>query len=145
MLGDEDLNDHYDLRKDPTLGVMTVNLHPVLRSDCEALAGKSTINRLEHSPNRHAEKYHSIDCDGPQVDALLVELFLEAHERGRARSCSISTIPTSRCTALRKAGSSMVIMTRTATCRSTCSAAGICCWPGSGVRMLPAAMARSKR
>src|SRR6202451_1399783 len=49
----------------------------------------------------------------------------------RARSCSISTIPTFRCTALRKAGSSMVIMTHTATCRSTCSAAGICCWPGS--------------
>ena len=28
-----------------------------------------------------------------------------------------------------------VITTRTATCRSTCFA-GICCWPGSGVRML---------
>ena len=26
-------------------------------------------------------RYHRIDCDGPQVDALLVELFLEAHER----------------------------------------------------------------
>ena len=32
-----------------------------------------------------------------------------------------------------------------ATCRSTCSAAGTCCWPASGVRTLPAAMARSKR
>ena len=32
-------------------------------------------------PRRHASKYHKIDCDGAQVDALLVDLFLEAHER----------------------------------------------------------------
>ena len=81
VLGYEDLNDHDELRKDPTFGVLAGKLHPVLRSDCEALAGKSTLNRLEHTPKRHAAKYHKIDCDGPQVDALLVELFLEAHER----------------------------------------------------------------
>ena len=90
VLGYEDLNDHDELRKDPTFGVLTGKLHPVLRSDCEALAGKSTLNRLEHTPKRHAAKYHRIDCDGPQVDALLVESFLEAHERAprgdRARS-----------------------------------------------------------
>jgi hypothetical protein len=43
--------------------------------------GKSTLNRLEHTPKRHGSKYHKIDCDGAQVDALFVELFLEAHER----------------------------------------------------------------
>src|ERR1700735_2104018 len=43
VLGYEDLNDHDELRKDPTLGVLTGKLHPVLRSDCEALAGKSTL------------------------------------------------------------------------------------------------------
>jgi len=53
----------------------------VLRSDCEALAGKSTLNRLEHTPKRHGTKYHKIDCDGAKVDALLVDLFVEAHER----------------------------------------------------------------
>jgi len=53
----------------------------VLRSDCEALAGKSTLNRVEHTPKRHGAKYHKIDCDGAQVDALMVDLFLEAHER----------------------------------------------------------------
>jgi hypothetical protein len=26
-------------------------------------------------------KYHKIDCDGAKVDALLVDMFLEAHER----------------------------------------------------------------
>ena len=81
VLGYEDLNDHDELRKDPTFAVLAGKLHPVLRSDCEALAGKSTLNRLEHTPKRHGSKYHKIDCDGAQVDALLVELFLEAHER----------------------------------------------------------------
>jgi len=80
-LGYEDLNDHDELRKDPTFGVLAGKLHPMLRSDCEALAGKSTLNRLEHTPRRHASKYHKIDCDGARVDALRVELFLEAHER----------------------------------------------------------------
>jgi hypothetical protein len=80
-LGYEDLNDHDELRKDPAFMVLAGKLRPVLRSDCEALAGKSTLNRLEHTPRRHGAKYHKIDCDGARVDALLVDLFLEAHER----------------------------------------------------------------
>ena len=55
-------------------------LAPVLRRDCAALAGKSTLNRLERGSRRPVSKYHKIDCDGARVDALLVELFLEAHE-----------------------------------------------------------------
>ncbi len=80
VLGYEDLNDHDELRKDPIFAVLAGKLHPVLRSDCEALAGKSTLNRLEHTAKRHGAKYHKIDCDGARVDALLVDLFLEAHE-----------------------------------------------------------------
>jgi hypothetical protein len=80
-LGYEDLNDHDELRKDPTFAVLAGKLTAKLRSDCEPLAGKSTLNRLEHTPRRHASKYHKIDCDGAQVDALLVDLFLEAHQR----------------------------------------------------------------
>jgi len=80
-LGYEDLNDHDELRKDPTFAVLAGKLAPVLRTDCEALAGKSTLNRLEHTPRRHGAKYHKIDCDGVRVDALLVDLFLEAHDR----------------------------------------------------------------
>ena len=45
------------------------------------MAGKSTLNRLEHTPKHDAAKYHKIDCDEAQVDALLVDVFLEAHER----------------------------------------------------------------
>jgi hypothetical protein len=75
-LGYEDLNDHDELRKDPALAVLAGKLEPVRRSDCEALAGKSTLNRLEHE-----SAYHKIDCDGAKVDALLVDIFLEAHKR----------------------------------------------------------------
>ena len=81
VLGYEDLNDHDELRKDPTLAVLAGKLKPVVRMDCEALAGKSTLNRLEHTPKRHGTKYHKIDCDGARVDALLVDIFLEAHAR----------------------------------------------------------------
>ena len=42
VLGYEDLNDHDELRKDRTFAVLAGKLNPVLRSDCEALAGKST-------------------------------------------------------------------------------------------------------
>src|ERR1700726_1617624 len=58
-LGYEDLNDHDELRKDPTLAVLAGKLSPVLRSDCEALAGKSTLNRIEHTPKRHASHRRS--------------------------------------------------------------------------------------
>lgn len=79
-LGYEDLNDHDELRKDPVFAVLAGKLK-AQRSDCAALAGKSTLNRLEHTPKRHAAKYHRIDCDGAKVDTLLVDLFLEAHDR----------------------------------------------------------------
>src|SRR5207248_9023548 len=47
-LGYEDLNDHDDLRHDPTLAVLVGKL-TARRSDCAPLAGKSTLNRLELS------------------------------------------------------------------------------------------------
>jgi Transposase DDE domain group 1 len=80
-LGYEDLNDHDELRKDPTFAVLCDKLAPKLRTDCEALAGKSTLNRLEHRPARNGAKYHKIDVDAAKVDELLVALFLQAHER----------------------------------------------------------------
>jgi hypothetical protein len=47
--GYEDLNDHDELRKAPTFIVLARDLEPALRSDCEPLAGKNTLNRLEHT------------------------------------------------------------------------------------------------
>jgi hypothetical protein len=80
-LGYEDLNDHDELRKDPVFAVLAGKLTPILRKNCEPVAGKSTLNRLEHTPKRNGAKYHRIDCNGDDVDALLVDVFLEQHKR----------------------------------------------------------------
>src|SRR5271166_5700472 len=48
-LGYEDLNDHDELRHDPVLGLLSGKLE-ARRRDCSVLAGKSTLNRLEHAP-----------------------------------------------------------------------------------------------
>src|SRR3974377_890996 len=56
-LGYEEREDHHERRKDPTFAVLAGKLSPVLRTDCEPLAGKSTLNRLEHTPRRPAYKY----------------------------------------------------------------------------------------
>jgi hypothetical protein len=83
-LGYEDLNDHDELRKDPALAVLAGKLK-AHRDDCEALAGKSTLGRLERLAKRRAGKYNKIDFHRDRADALLVDIFLEAHERPPGR------------------------------------------------------------
>ena len=77
-LGYEDLNDHEELRKDPLLAVLVEKEDP----DKEALAGKSTLNRLELSGEkiRQKERYKKIVLDHGAVDRLLVDVFLQAHQ-----------------------------------------------------------------
>jgi Transposase DDE domain group 1 len=76
-LGYEDLNDHEELRKDPLLAVLVEKGNP----SQEALAGKSTLNRLEltRETASRRERYKKIVLDHGAVDRLLVEVFLEAH------------------------------------------------------------------
>jgi hypothetical protein len=83
-LGYEDLNDHDELRHDPTFAVLAGKL-AAKRADCAPLAGKSTLNRLEHKPKREAGKYHKIDYDAARLETLFVDLFLEAHGARRRR------------------------------------------------------------
>jgi Transposase DDE domain group 1 len=75
-LGYEDLNDHEELRRDPLLALLAGK-----RALEEPLAGKSTLNRLELTPigAAHGERYHKITYSAEAIDALLVEIFLEAH------------------------------------------------------------------
>ena len=77
-LGYEDLIDHDHLRHDPVLATLAGKL-TARRQDCAPLAGKSTLNRLEHAPSEPA-RYHKIGHDGAAIERLLVELFLEAHK-----------------------------------------------------------------
>jgi len=76
-LGYEDLNDHEELRNDPLLAVLVEKANP----SQEALAGKSTLNRLEltRETASRRERYKKIVLDHGAVDRLLVQVFLEAH------------------------------------------------------------------
>jgi hypothetical protein len=78
-LGYEDLNDHDALRHDPMMAVLAGKLE-AHRKECAPVAGKSTLNRLELSclePSR----YHKISHNPVAIRRLMVDLFLEAHDR----------------------------------------------------------------
>jgi hypothetical protein len=77
-LGYEDLVDHDQLRHDPTLAVLAGKL-AARRKDCAPLAGKSTLNRLELG-GPELTRYHRIAWDAAKIEAVFVDLFLEAHE-----------------------------------------------------------------
>jgi len=78
-LGYEDLNDHDDIRRDPVLAVLAGKLQ-AQRPDCEPLAGKSTLNRLELS-RTEPTRYHKISHDPAMIERLFVELFLDAEKK----------------------------------------------------------------
>jgi hypothetical protein len=77
-LGYEDLIDHDQLRHDPVLAVLAGKLE-ARRPGCAPLAGKSTLNRLEHASAAEPGRYHRIGHDATAIEALFVDLFLDAH------------------------------------------------------------------
>jgi hypothetical protein len=72
-MGYEDLNDHEQLRHDPLLGVMAGKAEAG-----SALAGKSTLNRLELS-TMTPDRYKKITCNTDAVDQLMVDVYLESY------------------------------------------------------------------
>jgi hypothetical protein len=96
-LGYEDLNDHDELRRDPMLAValskddVKGERRRRAQDRGKALAGKSTLNRLEltapdydGSPRQKGSdkpETKKIGVDPESIDTLLVDLFLEAHQR----------------------------------------------------------------
>jgi hypothetical protein len=88
-LGYEDLNDHDALRHDPLLAVMVGKADPTghsrrRREDRgKALAGKSTLNRLELTPvgADAGSRYKKIVARHRQIEGFLVETFLALHPR----------------------------------------------------------------
>jgi hypothetical protein len=79
-LGYEDLNDHESLRHDPVFDALLGKLEAKRRSDCAALAGKSTLNRLELHESAGSSRYHKIRPDQEAIERLWVDLFLDAHQ-----------------------------------------------------------------
>jgi len=88
-LGYEDLNDHDQLRADPLLAVMVGKKDPQGTDRREAadrgkaLAGKSTLNRLEltRADANAEERYKKIVMQPGKIDELMVDHFLDAHEK----------------------------------------------------------------
>ncbi len=88
-LGYEDLNDHDNLRRDPLLATLVGKDDPtgegrLRRRDLgKALAGKSTLNRLELTPPEAGpeDRYKRIVVDPEAVERLFVNVFLQAHEQ----------------------------------------------------------------
>jgi hypothetical protein len=86
-LGYEDLNDHDTLRHDPLLALLCDHPEPSGSSRLnpqdkgKALAGKSTLNRMELSPSdgEKCDRYKKIISDPDSMDTLLVNLFIESY------------------------------------------------------------------
>lgn len=91
-LGYEDLNDHDQLRQDPLLAVLAEKKDPTgesrvrERDQGKALAGKSTLNRLELTKAEvsEEERYKKIVIDEAGGDRLMVEVFLESYAEAPA-------------------------------------------------------------
>ena len=85
-LGYEDLNDHDQLRRDPLLAVLVGKVDPTGQDRSRerdlgcALAGKSTLNRLEQTPRGGEDRYRRMSYDSCRLDRLLVDLFLESYD-----------------------------------------------------------------
>jgi len=88
-LGYEDLNDHDLLRRDPLLAAAVGKIDPEgqeRRREADrgaALAGKSTLNRLELGSDDPAKngRYKKIALDEKKVDDFFIDVFLQAHEK----------------------------------------------------------------
>jgi hypothetical protein len=86
-LGYEDLNDHDQLRADPLMALLAGKAEPKgtdrrrAQDRGNAGAGKSTLNRLELTPQEAdaTARYKKIVHQPEALDRLLVDLFLESH------------------------------------------------------------------
>ena len=88
-LGYEDLNDHDELRHDPLLAVLVGKQDPQgknrfrRRDKGKALAGKSTLNRLElaaPSTVPAPESYRKIVINPKRAEKFFTDVFLQAHD-----------------------------------------------------------------
>jgi len=85
-LGYEDLNDHEQLRHDPLMAVLAGKKEPDPEEGL-ALAGKSTLNRLELTPVSADKKsrYKKIVARHSDIEDFFVDAFLQVHSTPRKR------------------------------------------------------------
>src|SRR5664279_629084 len=142
-LGYEDLNDHDDLRRDPMLAValgkddVKGEQRRRAQDRGKALAGKSTLNRLELTAPDYGGSPRQKDSDKPEtkkivvdpesIDALLVDLFMEAHEQAPDRIILDLDATDDILYGQQEGAFITAIITITAICRCTYFAGSICC------------------
>lgn len=85
-LGYEDLNDHEQLRHDPLMAVLAGKIDPAPAKGF-ALAGKSTLNRLELSPAAANEnsRYKKIVARHRKIEDFFVDAFLQLNSKAPQR------------------------------------------------------------
>src|SRR6516164_5713659 len=130
-LGYEDLIDHDELRHDPVMAVLGGKLE-ARRTNCAPLAGKSTLNRLELS-REEPTRYHKISYDAAAIEALFVDLFLDAHAAPPPQITLDLDATDDPLHGHQEGRFFTAITTATAICRSMCCAAAIC-WPPNCAR-----------
>ena len=87
-LGYEDINDHDALRHDPACKLLADcggEPTPATGKGPPALAGKSTLNRIEHAWDTGDRRNHQIFANLNKLSNLFVTLFLDAHQTPPAR------------------------------------------------------------
>ena len=88
-LGYEDVNDHDDLRRDPLMAVLVgkkdaTGMNRVRQRDKgKALAGKSTLNRLELTPPGASagSRYKKIVAECSTIERFFVDAFLDSFDK----------------------------------------------------------------
>ena len=85
-LGYEDLNDHEQLRHDPLMAVLAGKTDP-LPQEGFAVAGKSTLNRLELTPvgANKKSRYKKIVVRHRNIEDFFVNVFLQVHRKSTKR------------------------------------------------------------
>lgn len=83
ILGYEDVNDHDQLRHDPSLKIALEKLDFINSTEL-GLAGKSTINRWEYCPetvlDKKTSRYHKIEANCEEIEKAFVEIFLQSYK-----------------------------------------------------------------
>ncbi|MBD0266149.1 MAG: IS1380 family transposase, partial [Tolypothrix sp. Co-bin9] len=84
IMGYEDLNDHEELRHDPMFAI-ALQKRKGIENEPVILAGKSTLNRLEHCPEDVEQgvdsRYHKIGHCPSKIESLFVDIFLESYSK----------------------------------------------------------------
>jgi len=92
-LGYEDLSDHDELRHDPLLAALAGKTDPMganrvhERDRGKALAGKSTLNRMELTPADAdaSNRYKKIVADEGKMERFFIEMFFQQHPEAPER------------------------------------------------------------